>query len=215
MSSTCYCRHVIVYLTTIIVMLVAVCLWPAPAYADDPSFSELYPFGTGSDYTWSVAVGDLNNDGTLDIIAGNGDFGGNDRQNAVYLNVGNGTFSQAIPFGIEFSNSRIGRYAGHPDNGACRHYFATIDFHTLFPDARHPRSQFDFNSHTLELLHSIGTHLRMQIRSNLAPRLDQDDPDTIKVYGLVESNQVSEDKIPQFSHQLDSCVSSPRDNEGE
>jgi hypothetical protein len=44
-------------------------------------------FGTGSDDTYTLALGDVNGDGYLDIAVGNG--GG---QNVVYLGDGDGTF---------------------------------------------------------------------------------------------------------------------------
>ncbi|MCP4544162.1 MAG: DUF11 domain-containing protein, partial [Chloroflexi bacterium] len=43
-------------------------------------------FGTGSDSTYSVALGDVDEDGDLDIVVGN------NGQNVVYLNDGDGTF---------------------------------------------------------------------------------------------------------------------------
>jgi hypothetical protein len=51
-------------------------------------------FGTGSDYTYSVAVGDMDGDGALDIVAGN-----STGQSLVYLNDGDGDFVTSRPFG--------------------------------------------------------------------------------------------------------------------
>lgn len=54
------------------------------------------PFGTGRDATASIAVGDMNGDSYLDIVAGN-----SSQQNMVYLNDGRGNFPTTLahPFG--------------------------------------------------------------------------------------------------------------------
>ena len=60
-------------------------------------------FGTGNNATWSVAVGDVNSDGHLDIITGNAG-----QQNVVYLNDGAGNFgspSSAHRFGISYDTT--------------------------------------------------------------------------------------------------------------
>jgi hypothetical protein len=62
-------------------------LWPASAQADAPTFGEPRFFGTGSDETFSVAVGDLDGDGDLDIIVSN-----SGEQNVIYLNDGDSNF---------------------------------------------------------------------------------------------------------------------------
>ena len=57
------------------------------------------PFGTGTDQTASIAVADIDNDGNLDLVTGNGRAYG--QGDAVYLNDGTGTFKleSKIPFG--------------------------------------------------------------------------------------------------------------------
>jgi hypothetical protein len=67
-----------------------------PARADDPVFVEPRFFGTGIDQTTSVATGDMDGDGDLDLVVGNGDLSiSAGRQNAVYLNDGEGDFDWA------------------------------------------------------------------------------------------------------------------------
>jgi hypothetical protein len=67
-------------------------LRPLPAHANDPAFNTVHPFGN-NEQVLDVAVGDLNGDGALDLVAGN------NGQNYVYLSDGLGNFASAQPFG--------------------------------------------------------------------------------------------------------------------
>jgi len=70
------------------------------------TFPYTRPFGTGNDWTTSVALGDLNKDGALDLAVGNYSSG----QNVVYLNDGAGNFadtgSYTRPFGMGNDSTR-------------------------------------------------------------------------------------------------------------
>ena len=71
-------------------------LAPSPARADDAAFVEPRFFGTGVDYTTSVALGDMDGDGDLDLVVGNGDVGMSEgKLNAIYMNDGAGSFDWA------------------------------------------------------------------------------------------------------------------------
>ncbi len=73
-------------------------LRPPAVAASGPSPIE--PWGTGSERTTSLAVGDMNNDGALDLVVGNQ---GEDHR--IYLNDGRGGFSTTATGAITLSNS--------------------------------------------------------------------------------------------------------------
>jgi predicted nucleotidyltransferase len=58
-------------------------------------------FGTGNDFTMSVALGDVNNDGHLDIVVAN-----TNQQNEIYINDGSDTYSTGIDLGKDISDTR-------------------------------------------------------------------------------------------------------------
>ncbi len=71
---------------------------------------DVYCFGTGADWTKSVAMGDINGDGDLDLIVGN------NGQNMIYLNDGSSSFSDVgHPFG-PFGNPTLSVAVGDLDN---------------------------------------------------------------------------------------------------
>ncbi|MCB9102292.1 MAG: VCBS repeat-containing protein, partial [Anaerolineales bacterium] len=84
-------------LTLTLTLVAALWVWLTPARADGPTFNTVRTFG-GVNNTNSVAVGDLNGDGFLDIVEGNFLASGG-QQSYVYLNDGTGGFLSASPFG--------------------------------------------------------------------------------------------------------------------
>jgi large repetitive protein len=97
----------------ITLLLATVCLLalaPPAAHADEPTFATRRLFGTGDDVTYSVAVGDMNGDGHLDVVIGNYGRSVNNviigEQNVVYLNDGQGNFSTPRFFGTGSDHTR-------------------------------------------------------------------------------------------------------------
>jgi len=74
----------------------------------DGTFQPAVIYGSGSTYTWAVALGDLNGDGNLDLALINTYFGGIEYEGSVsvLLGNGNGTFQSAVGYGTG------GRYPG-------------------------------------------------------------------------------------------------------
>ncbi|MFN8440661.1 MAG: VCBS repeat-containing protein [Caldilineaceae bacterium] len=87
-------------LILLVVIASGVAFAPHPVKAEEPTFTARRQFGTGNDDTGSVAVGDVNGDGHLDLVSGNGWYS-RGQQNMVYLNDGYGNFPQTLgrPFG--------------------------------------------------------------------------------------------------------------------
>jgi hypothetical protein len=70
----------------------------------DGTFTEQAQFGQRDPNT--MAWGDYDNDGDLDLAVGNGDFGSAD-QNYLYINNGDGTFTQSAQFGLGSTDALV------------------------------------------------------------------------------------------------------------
>ena len=75
-----------------------------PAHADAPSFADRIKFGSGQDPIKAVAFGDMNGDGSLDLVVGN-----DGAQSVVYLNDGTGNYY----------DGSVGTCAALPDSVRC------------------------------------------------------------------------------------------------
>src|SRR5687768_5687518 len=92
-------------LTALILTAIAIVAIPNAvprAYADDPSFTTTRNFGSASGWTKSVAVGDVDADGDLDLVVGS-----ESQPDVVYLNDGTGNFptGRAFNTGVDETNS--------------------------------------------------------------------------------------------------------------
>src|SRR5262245_47442757 len=71
-----------------------------PLLAGDPNFARFYAFGHSA-FSTSVAAGDLNGDGSLDLVVGNIPHQslGTNGEDWVYWNDGAGNLAQGVAFG--------------------------------------------------------------------------------------------------------------------
>ena len=63
--------------SAVALVLLGLCLLASarPAHADAPSFADRLKYGSGSDPIKAVAFGDMNGDGSLDLVVGNDERG--------------------------------------------------------------------------------------------------------------------------------------------
>src|SRR4051794_3964466 len=65
-----------------------------PVYASEPTFASQHIFGNGRDQTQNIAVGDVNGDGSLDLVLAR-----YFEPNVIYFNDGTGAFSPGEALG--------------------------------------------------------------------------------------------------------------------
>ena len=79
----------------------------------DGTFQTAVTYNSGGLFTNSVAIGDVNGDGKLDLVVVNGSTTGTDAGNVgVLLGKGDGTFQTAVPYHSGRIRCRLGRVGG-------------------------------------------------------------------------------------------------------
>ena len=81
-----------------------------PAHADAPSFADRLKFGSGRDPIRAIAFGDMNGDGSLDLIVGN-----DGAQSLVYLNDGRGNYYDGSVGSCDASPANVRCFGGGED----------------------------------------------------------------------------------------------------
>ncbi len=93
-------------------MLLGLCLLGSarPAFADAPTFTDRLKFGSGQDPIEAVAFGDMNGDGSLDLVVGN-----DGAQSLVYLNDGTGNYYDGSLHGCASAPETVRCFGGAED----------------------------------------------------------------------------------------------------
>ena len=81
-----------------------------PAHADAPSFADRIKFGSGRDPIKAIAFGDMNGDGSLDLVVGN-----DGAQSLVYLNDGRGNYYDGSVGSCDASPANVRCFGGGED----------------------------------------------------------------------------------------------------